>query len=199
MGVGLELGVGMNTMIRQQRIRRGYTLVEMLVVVTILGIAGALLVPSFGQTDTLRLQGAVRTLVADITVTQSDAIAFQRSRGIQFTIASSESSYLMANVTGNELDIENDVIGRQRIDGEIFGFARFSDAEMSDRQLVFDEMGSPINLADGSSAGTQWIEIAGNRQTYRVAVEAYTGRCTVALVRDLDAAEEIEVPEEPEG
>ena len=97
------------------------------------------------------------------------------------------------------MDVENDVIGRQRIDGEIFGFARFSDAEMSDRQLVFDEMGSPINLADGSSAGTQWIEIAGNRQTYRVAVEAYTGRCTVALVRDLDAAEEIEVPEEPEG
>lgn len=184
----------MNTMIRQQRIRRGYTLVEMLVVVTILGIAGALLVPSFGQTDTLRLQGAVRTLVADITVTQSDAIAFQRSRGIQFTIASEESSYTMANVTGNELDVENDVIGRQRIDGEIFGFARFSDAEMNDRQLVFDEMGSPINLADGSSAGTQWIEIAGNRQTYRVAIEAYTGRCTVALVRDLDAAEPIGEP-----
>ncbi|MFZ4574889.1 MAG: pilus assembly FimT family protein, partial [Phycisphaerales bacterium] len=174
-------------LIREARVQRGYTLVEMLVVVTILGIAGALLVPAFGQTDTLRLQGAVRTLVSDITVAQSDSIAFQRSIGIQFTSTSSESSYVVAMVNGNELDVDLDRVSSARIDGEKFGFAHFDGTNFGDSQLVFDELGSPIGLADGESASTQWIDIAGRRQTYRVTVEAYTGRCTVALTRDLDA------------
>ncbi len=182
----------MQPRIRYQR--RGYTLVEMLVVITILGIAGALLVPSFGQTDALRVQAAVRTLVADVTVAQSDAMAFQRGRGIQFTLDGENSRYIVATVNGNTLDIENDAITTQAVGGEVFGHARFSDTNMADRQLIFDELGSPITLADGETASTQWIDIAGRRQTYRMTIEAYTGRCTVALASDLDGipAEEID-------
>ncbi|MFN9974149.1 MAG: Tfp pilus assembly protein FimT/FimU, partial [Phycisphaerae bacterium] len=55
--------------------RRGYTLVEVLIVVTVLGIAGAVAAPAFSQTGVLRVQAALRSIVADISEAQSDALA----------------------------------------------------------------------------------------------------------------------------
>ena len=67
-----------------RRARRAYTLVEILIVVAVLGIAGALVIPSMSQTGVLRIQAAVRTLVADMTFMQADAMAFQSRRVMVF-------------------------------------------------------------------------------------------------------------------
>jgi prepilin-type N-terminal cleavage/methylation domain-containing protein len=58
-----------------RRARRAYTLVEMLITVVILAIAAALVIPSMGQTGVLRVQGALRMVVSDLTTAQSDAVA----------------------------------------------------------------------------------------------------------------------------
>ena len=64
--------------------RRGYTLLELLLVVTILGIAAAMLVPSLVGRDTYSIEATLRQLVADVTFAQSDALAGQGYRRVQF-------------------------------------------------------------------------------------------------------------------
>lgn len=166
--------------------RNAFSLAEMLIVVVIISIAAAILAPSLSSADPLRVQGAVRTIVSDIAVAQSDAIAMQKKRGIRFTGTTQESSYSMSSVTGDEFDIGNPNAITVRLDGARFGHSRFGTNTFASSTLVFDELGSPINIADGAAAGTQYIDVVGPRQTYRITVEAFTGRCTVELVQDLD-------------
>src|SRR3954469_3129971 len=47
-----------------------FTLVEILVVVIILGIAGAIIVPSIGSRDDLKAAAAARVIMADLIYTQ---------------------------------------------------------------------------------------------------------------------------------
>ncbi len=173
---------------------RGYTLIEVLIVVSILGIAGAMVVPSFSQTGVLRIQGAVRTLVADITVAQSDAIAFQRGMGIIFYPEPTNSRYIVAEVNGTRLDPDLDRIAERSIGGERFGGASFSNITLANNTLVFDEMGGPV-VSPGSDtiAGTGFIDISGQGETFRISVEAYTGRTTVRTINAAQAEEEAEV------
>ncbi len=64
--------------------RRGLTLIELLVTVTVLSIAVALVIPSVSQTGVLRVQAAVRTIASDIAAAQTEAMAFQSRRAIYF-------------------------------------------------------------------------------------------------------------------
>lgn len=173
-------------MMKDSPCRRAFSLAEMLIVVVIISIAAAILAPNIGSTDALKVQGAVRTIVSDITVAQSDAIAMQRKRGIRFTVTPQESAYSMSSVTGGDFDLENPHATTIRIDGSRFGHSHFGTSTFGGDTLVFDEMGSPVNLSDGGAATSQYIDVVGPRQTYRITVEAFTGRCTVALVHDLD-------------
>src|SRR5205814_10625361 len=61
-----------------------YTLIELIIVIAMLGLATAVVVPSIGSTDVLRVQSTVRTIVADINCAQSDALARQQGRAMVF-------------------------------------------------------------------------------------------------------------------
>ena len=159
---------------------RAYTLIELLIVILVLGIAAALIVPSMGGTGSLRVQAAVRTIVADLTEAQSDALAFQKGRAIVFD--TEHNSYAIVDVNSAELDIDNDVIRRTIIQGAEFGDARIESVNFDDdATLVFDEMGSPVQEPMGSDpAANGTIVISGSGQQFTITVEAYTGRITVA-------------------
>lgn len=88
--------------------RRAYTLIEVLVTVVILGIAGAVVVPSMSGAGILRIQAGVRTVVADITFAQMDALAYQEARGIVFS--ESTNSYTIVQVLGGLIDPEADAL-----------------------------------------------------------------------------------------
>jgi prepilin-type N-terminal cleavage/methylation domain-containing protein len=175
---------------RREHATGGYTLIEVLIVVVILGIAGAMVVPSFAQTGVLRVQGAVRMLVADITVAQSDAIAFQRGTGVIFFPDNANSRYVVADVNGTRMDPVLDRVSEQQIGGDRFGGTALSSVQFTNNMLVFDEMGGPV-LSPGvdTIAPTGWVDISGMGETFRISVEAYTGRVSV---RTIDAAEEEE-------
>ncbi len=161
------------------RRRPAYTLVEVLVTVTVLSIAAALVIPSFGQTDVLRVQAGVRAIVSDLTTAQSDALAFQRGRALRFY--ANERRYRLLEVRGTTLDENLDMLDETQFTGGDFGDTVITGGSFAfPDTIIFDEMGSPVDTPAGTSAApNQWIDLAGSRQTYRITVEAYTGRVTV--------------------
>lgn len=162
------------------RTGRGYTLVEILIVVTVLGIAGALVVPAMGGTGVLRVQAAVRTIVADLTEAQSDALAYQQPRAVVFDLDGGR--YLVTRVPGATIDPETDTILERVINhGNQFGDATITATSFeTENVLIFDEMGGPIaRPGETTPAGTGTITVTGSAQTFVISVEAYTGRVTV--------------------
>ena len=67
------------------RARRGFTLVEILCVIVILGIASALIIPQIGTRDDLKTAAAARMMIADLMYAQNMAISKQRKHYVQFT------------------------------------------------------------------------------------------------------------------
>jgi prepilin-type N-terminal cleavage/methylation domain-containing protein len=163
--------------------RDGYTLLELLIVVAILGIAGAMVIPQMGSTDVLRIQAAVRTLVSDINFIQSDALARQQARAIVFDPPANK--YTLVEVPGSTINLGTDTIYVVNFNNSIkFHDARIESANFDgDEVLLFDELGGPIVTPGGStpSAGGR-VVVSGSGTTYEVIVEAYTGRVIVNRV-----------------
>src|SRR5580765_3552311 len=82
----------MQMKIPRARILRGFTLVEILVVVIILGIAGAIIVPSLGSRDDLKAAAAARVIMADLIYTQNLAITSQGNRYMAFSVPQQQYS-----------------------------------------------------------------------------------------------------------
>lgn len=163
---------------------RAYTLVEVLVTITILAIAAAIVIPSFGSTNVLRVQAGVRSIVADLTTAQSDALAYQRGRAVLFAPGTYPAgrSYSTLEVRGASLDPDIDMLSSTTFSGDTFGDAAIISGEFTyPNAIIFDELGSPVDAPESTTAApNQWIDIRGSGQTYRITVEAYTGRITVS-------------------
>ena len=191
------------------RARRGYTLLEILVVVTVMGIAGAMVIPSMDQAGVLRTQGAVRSVVSDIMFAQGDAVAAQQARAVIFDTAT--NSYRVCAVLGSTIDIDNDVLfdhygGGNRyivdLDHAEFGTTFMTGATFdgTGNVLVFDEMGAPV-IAVGESTPSSGgnVTIRGQFHDFDIRVESFTGRITTTRTLIGEDEPEEEEPVEGEG
>lgn len=180
--------------------RRGFTLIELLVTIAVLGIAGALVIPSMTQTDVLRVQAAVRTVIADITFVQADAIAFQSRRAIWFGMVPQRdgntwryvegNGYTVAEVTGPSLDLTTNAmidpdngtspLGRNLANGRFGGATIESPSFNGESLLIFDELGGPVRELSGEEPGNGGsVSIASREATFTINVAPITGRVTV--------------------
>jgi len=168
-------------------------LIELVVTIVILGLAGALVLPTVASAGTLRVHSAVRTVVSDLTFAQSDALAYQSRRAVLFDVPA--NSYSVLGVTGAELDPQTDVLydptrpGQKMVEdfsGQQFGDARLVSADFDgDEVLIFDELGEPVMTLDGDTPGAGGqVTISGSGSTFRISVEAFTGRISVERVDD---------------
>ncbi|MGD9688791.1 MAG: Tfp pilus assembly protein FimT/FimU [Phycisphaerales bacterium] len=176
--------------------RRGFTLIEMIVVIALLGLAAALVIPQLGGVHSLRVQAALRTIVSDITFAQADAIAFQQRRAMVFDPANNR--YRIVAVPGSIIDENNTLFSPSGPNGryvvelntEQFAGARITGTDFDTQNtLVFDDLGSPVSTPSGEAAGRGGtITLTGSEQSYTIVVEPFTGRVTV---RKMPGAEQV--------
>lgn len=177
--------------------RCGYTLVEMLIVIMILGISAGILIPTLGDANVLRVQAAVRTVISDITFAQTDALGYQQRRAIVYNEDENTYSVCEVQVTGagggtptvvyEPLFVPVGENGRYVVD---LNRREFSGAEVYDVDfgneptvLVFDELGTPVDggaSTRASSGGTLYVR--GNGSVFRIDVAPYTAKITVEQV-----------------
>jgi type II secretion system protein H len=72
----------------------GFTLVEILAVIVILGIASAIVIPQIGTRDDMRVKAAARTLIADLIYAQNLAISTGQVVYVRFDVAGNQYSML---------------------------------------------------------------------------------------------------------
>jgi prepilin-type N-terminal cleavage/methylation domain-containing protein len=164
----------------------GFTLVEILVVVIILGIASAIIIPQIGSRDDLIVSAAARVAMADLIYAQNRAIATQKPHFIKFD----GQTYTIYDVppVGAVTPIEHPINKKSYV--TTFGAANSGlervtiDSKDFDGQSIigFDELGSPFAF-DGTSTpplvneGTIVVKCGQTQLT--IAIEPYTGEATV--------------------
>lgn len=180
---------------RVRAVRRptgGYTLIELLMVVALLGLAAALLIPQINNRDSLRVQAAVRQLIADLSFAQSDALAHQEYRQVHFY--ADGSGYCIIRGDGSEAfdaataDYIYDPIGgatRQYIRNfttdERFDGVTITEIDIDGggADLIYDQLGGTVQASGLPGVGGT-IELTGDGFVYEVRISPFTGKLTVA-------------------
>ena len=152
--------------------RSAFTLIDVLVVITIIGIAAAVVVPQMIRPGTLNAQAGARMIIADLLYAQNDAIAKQQVRRVVFD--PTNNRYQVTD--GNDQVLTNEQIGGPYLidfssDDRIKNVTLATTDFNGQTVITFDEMGSP------SAGGT--IELTSGSRHYRITVAPFTGRVTV--------------------
>ena len=170
-------------------LRRAFTLVEVLVVVAILGIAGAVVVPALNSAGQLGAQGAARQIIADILIAQSEAVAAQDVRRVWFFPSDGDggtltNAYQLEDAAGRPMQtvIRGGGPSQYRID--LDSDDRFRDTIIENLQpegsgfISFDPLGSPIDGPNGNPS-VQSFDLRSPGARYRVNIRPVTGRVTI--------------------
>jgi type II secretory pathway pseudopilin PulG len=168
--------------------RRAYTLVELLLVIGVLGLAGAMLVPHLSEPDVLTVQAAVRRVISDISFAQSDALAQQEMRRLYF-YDDGRGYVILRPPFDPDTDFIYDPLAPEGVSGayivdfttdERFEGVSVASVELdgAERFLTFDEIGGTVTGGNApGTGGTIVLETANGR--YQITVAPFTGKLTV--------------------
>ncbi|MCC6910029.1 MAG: prepilin-type N-terminal cleavage/methylation domain-containing protein [Phycisphaerales bacterium] len=166
---------------------RAFTLIEILIVVTLMGIAASLLIPNMSNAVSFETEAAVRQIVADLSFAQSDAMARQAPRRVLF--AEDGSGY---RILASPFDPENDVLYDPISDGgsgkyivnfqtdERFRMLALEEVvfDGANNYITYDAIGGPINGENASSIGGSLV-VTGSDGRFQINVSGFTGRVSV--------------------
>lgn len=156
---------------------RAFTLVEILVVVAIIGLASAVVVPQMLKPGKMHVQAAARMIIADLLYAQNDAIAKQATRRVVFS--TTNNSYHIEDGAGQVIAVnwkQSTGVGNYvtdfDTDSRFIGVTISAVDFNSTDNVAYDALGGP------SQGGT--VEVTAANATYVITVAPLTGRVTVA-------------------
>lgn len=160
----------------------GFTLVEILIVLVIMGIIATVAVPRMGETDTSRLRAAAQLLYADLEYTQYESITHPGdTRIIVFNLAN--PGYHIAATSRPKVPIENPIgsVNYQRTFGQgaaslLDGVSLSALSLNGDRRLGFGRYGE----LDQDTAAV--ITLAAGDQAIDVTIEPFSGEISVGPI-----------------
>lgn len=175
---------------------RSYTLIEILLVVAILGMCGALLIPHLAMRDVMKVQSAVRLVIGDLSFAQADALAHQEYRRIHFY--DDGRGYCIVRInnptdtfdeSATNHDYIRDPLARPNSDGwyivDFVNDPRFGEITITSvaidgtsRNLTFDALGGTVGPAGSPGVGGT-IVIGSASESYEITVAPFTGKLTV--------------------
>jgi len=146
--------------------------VELLVVVVILAITGAMIVPLVAGAGEVQALSAARIIATDIQYAQNVAITAQTPVTVHFY--PDTDRYTLSNASGllkHPMTNKDYLVDLKATEG--FEQLDMASADFNGGQtVVFDELGAP------DAAGS--VTVLGGSQTYRISVAGVTGSVTVA-------------------
>jgi prepilin-type N-terminal cleavage/methylation domain-containing protein len=163
--------------------KRGFTLIEIIMVVVILGIAALMAIPMVSNAADVQVRAAANRMAADIDYAKSMAITHQRSYTVVFDPA--HESYEVQDDSGNVID--------HPVNPGSFVVDFSADANLSrvnimnadfdpdsNLSMTFDYLGSPYSGINTSSPlNTGQITLTADTFTLVVNVEPVTGYVTI--------------------
>jgi len=174
--------------------RTAFTLVEILAVVVILGIASAVIIPQISNRDDLKAAAGTRLVTADLIFAQNRAIATQHRQYVKFDLAAQSYAVQSRNLDTDPLvTITHPITHNPFVAtfngpkspsaGITIGTVNFAGQSM----IGYDELGSPfvLDTTDPSGAGTivlttrGQIDIKAGSHTLTIWIEPFTGEATI--------------------
>jgi prepilin-type N-terminal cleavage/methylation domain-containing protein len=176
----------------KHRYRRGLTLIEILTVVVIIGIAGAIIVPQIGSRDDLRTAAAARLVMADLIYAQNLSITQQKNQYVMFDLTSASHNYSVVNSAGMTVVTHPVTRTPYTVTFGTGGTAGLENAQLvsasftgqggaTSSTLGFDELGTPLVYASGSTQvmTTGSILVQTGDQKLKIDIEPFTGLISV--------------------
>ena len=179
--------------------RAGYTLLELILVIGLLGLAAALLVPHVVGLSRMETQSAVRRLISDISYAQSDALANQAYRRVQFLDEGRGYALLSVDEVTFTLPFDPETATYLEDPSGTYGsFGRYVVDYVDDDRyagvslgsidtagtgdwITFDPLGGTVSSV-GTAAGSSRIVVQGTDQSFEVLVTPMTGKLTVQKI-----------------
>jgi len=172
---------------------KGFTLIEILVVVIILGIAGAIVIPQLSTRDDLRAAAAARVIMADLIYAQNLSITKQSNTYVSFSTTSqtysvcdSTMSIVTHPVNGGAytqtMNVSSGTNGLQR--SSLYSVAFVDTAGTTSLIIGFDDLGTPLVYSGGATTtmASGSVVVISGAYKLQINIEPYTGQISVVAV-----------------
>ncbi len=160
---------------------RGFTLIEILIVVVIMGIAALLAIPLFSSAGGIQLKSAADLIVADLEYAKSMSI----SKGRRYSVLFDKETESYSVRDPNDSIIEHPVNIGSNYEVNFSTDSRLNQVDIFDvsfdggSKVKFDSIGSPLNAADGSLGSNGTIILRANGEIKTVQVGRETGYISI--------------------